>query len=216
MCGKVFARRLMTVHLKSCSKAGRPDKAAKLVPGFHVFIEARYLPEYWLHILIPVSAKLQFLDSFLREVWLECCGHLSEFRIAGVRYEAAADCVDAMWREEASRDLSARLSDVLQVGITFEHDYDFGSTTELRLKVLGVVETAARKVTIIARNEPPQVVCCSCERHPAEVICTECDAREGQGWMCRACAISEEHECGDEMCLPVVNSPRVGVCGYTG
>jgi hypothetical protein len=25
-----------------------------------------------------------------------------------------------------------------------------------------------------------------------------------------------KHECGDEMSLPVVNSPRMGVCGYCG
>jgi hypothetical protein len=24
------------------------------------------------------------------------------------------------------------------------------------------------------------------------------------------------HECGEEMLLPVVNSPRVAMCGYTG
>ena len=28
--------------------------------------------------------------------------------------------------------------------------------------------------------------------------------------------IEPEHECGAEVLLPVVNSPRVGVCGYSG
>jgi hypothetical protein len=32
--------------------------------------------------------------------------------------------------------------------------------------------------------------------------------------LCQACA--EDHECGEDMQLPVVNSPRVGVCGYAG
>lgn len=213
LCGGVFPRRAMTVHLKSCIKPGRPDKTGKAVAGFHVFIEARYLPEYWLHILIPADVKLQRLDSFLREVWLECCGHLSEFRIAGVSYQAAGDPDAASWGKP-SRRMSARLKDVLEVGTTFEYDYDFGSTTALRLKVLGEAETAARGVALIARNEPPPIVCSRCKRHPAEVICTECG--DGHGWMCNACATGEEHECGDEMLLPVVNSPRAGVCGYTG
>jgi hypothetical protein len=33
---------------------------------------------------------------------------------------------------------------------------------------------------------------------------------------CGAHAESEEHECGEEALLPVVNSPRMGMCGYTG
>jgi hypothetical protein len=35
-----------------------------------------------------------------------------------------------------------------------------------------------------------------------------------EGWLCDECAVG--HECGEEMLLPVVNSPRVGVCGYVG
>jgi hypothetical protein len=26
----------------------------------------------------------------------------------------------------------------------------------------------------------------------------------------------KDHECGEEMLLPMANSPRAGVCGYTG
>ena len=66
---------------------------------------------------------------------------------------------------------------------------------------------------LLARNEAPQVSYQRCSIHPATQICTEC-AWNGEGWLCEACAVA--HECGDEMCLPVVNSPRVGVCGYTG
>ena len=43
--------------------------------------------------------------------------------------------------------------------------------------------------------------------------CAQC-IYEGGGWLCEACAKS--HECGEEMLLPVVNSPRVGTWGYTG
>ena len=27
---------------------------------------------------------------------------------------------------------------------------------------------------------------------------------------------TEKHDCGEEALLPVVNSPRMGMCGYTG
>jgi hypothetical protein len=61
-------------------------------------------------------------------------------------------------------------------------------------------------------NEPPSIPCMSCGKIAAQV-CTEC-LWSGEGWLCDECAA--EHECGEEMLLPVVNSPRVGVCGYTG
>jgi hypothetical protein len=45
--------------------------------------------------------------------------------------------------------------------------------------------------------EPPLISCEVCGK-PATEVC------------------AGEHECGEEMLLPVVNSPRVGMCGYTG
>jgi len=41
-----------------------------------------------MHIEMPVSGTLYDLDSFLRAVWLECCGHLSAFRIGKVSYSS--------------------------------------------------------------------------------------------------------------------------------
>ena len=115
--------------------------------------------------------------------------------------------------EEVS--MTARLSQVLEVGMKFFYEYDYGSTTALVLKVVALRGQGLPKgaVQLLARNEAPHISCQRCSIRPANQICTEC-AFEGEGWLCEACAVA--HECGDEMCLPVVNSPRVGVCGYTG
>jgi hypothetical protein len=40
-------------------------------------------------------------------------------------------------------------------------------------------------------------------------MCVECES-----FVCDQCQNS--HECGEEMIMPVVNSPRMGVCGYAG
>ena len=37
---------------------------------------------------------------------------------------------------------------------------------------------------------------------------------ECEDFVCDQCL--ESHECGEEMVLDVVNSPRMGVCGYVG
>jgi len=199
----------MTRHLGACC---RPEASGQLpasekrppAPSFHLAIEGRDAKAYWMHVAVPVTAPLSKLDDFLRHTWLECCGHLSAFEIGSMRY--ASD--DEMT-------MRARLSQVLEVGMKFLYEYDYGSTTALVLKVVALREQSLPKgaVQLLARNEAPQVSCQRCSIHPATQICTEC-ASNGEGWLCEACAVA--HECGDEMCLPVVNSPRVGVCGYTG
>ena len=110
--------------------------------------------------------------------------------------------------------MGARLDEILSPGMKFNYEYDFGSTTHLAMKVVSQEQKQikGRVITVLARNEPPSYTCMSCGKMAAQV-CTEC-AWSGGGWLCDECAA--EHECGEDMLLPVVNSPRVGVCGYTG
>ncbi|HUL31011.1 MAG TPA: hypothetical protein VLZ03_11220, partial [Thermodesulfobacteriota bacterium] len=160
-------------------------------------VEGRDLPEYWMHLKVSSHARFQDLDNFLREIWLECCGHLSAFVIG---------------TEEVKK--GKKLEYVLRPGMQLTHEYDFGSTTELTLKVVSEFESNIKtgEVEVLARNDPPQIKCSYCD-HLATTICTEC-FYEDAGWLCNDCA--EDHECGEDMLLPVVNSPRTGVCGYTG
>jgi hypothetical protein len=153
---------------------------------------------FWLDIAARPEAKLKDLDSLLRRVWLECCGHLSEFY--GSR------------RDEVS--IHRRIDEFLgSTGSRLGYVYDFGSSTELLLSHTGVVEAAAVKgVRVVARNEAPSWPCDVCGQ-PARMVCTECTT-EGGGFCCETHAV--EHPCGEDMLLPVVNSPRMGVCGYTG
>ena len=87
LCGGVFDKAAMTSHLKSCLRkqemagAATAQKEAKRRPVFHLSVEGRYLPEYWMHLEVPAGATLDTLDRFLRDTWLECCGHMSEFEI---------------------------------------------------------------------------------------------------------------------------------------
>jgi hypothetical protein len=93
------------------------------------------------------------------------------------------------------------------------YEYDFGSTTSLVIGLSGVVEADLGKpVRIVARNEPPMWPCDLCDQ-PATMICAQC-VYEGRGFCCALHA--KKHACGKDMLLPVVNSPRMGVCGYTG
>ena len=212
LCGKSFARASMGRHLKTCIQSHAqemPASAKESGQRFHLMIEEPHGKQYWLHVAVPAEAPLSLLDSFLRHIWLECCGHMSAFEIGGRGYS-----VQPM-AEYGEKSMRTKLRQVLEVGQKFSYEYDFGSTTALGLKTVALFEQGPpkRSVQLLARNDPPEVACDACDGQPATVICTACDPI-GEGWLCTACA--DKHECDSEMYLPVVNSPRAGVCAYTG
>jgi hypothetical protein len=89
-CQQEFAKGKMTQHLKSCrarfaSAAEQEGREQRLL---HLFVEGKYRPDYWMHLEVPAELTLADLDDFLRAIWLECCGHLSEFEIGGVSYSS--------------------------------------------------------------------------------------------------------------------------------
>jgi hypothetical protein len=175
-------------------------------------VQGEYNSEYWLYAEMPATATLRNLDQFLRNIWLECCGHLSAFKIAGTQYsvETAAEAGDPWsappWEE---RNMDVPIGKVLRPDLKFTYEYDFGSTTQLALQVGGEREGQApqQRVRLLARNDPPQILCELCQKKPAAWI----EVWHDYIWSCEKCCKNTE-----EGVLPVVNSPRVGVCGYTG
>jgi hypothetical protein len=200
----------MTRHLAACRGSGEPAGRAARAPrlDYHVVVESRYGKAYWLHVGLPVDAPLSALDSFLRRIWLECCGHMSCFSIGPLRYASSP------MGELAERGMRVALNRVLEVGTSFTYEYDYGSTTELKLRVVGLREheTKGKGVVLLARNDAPEIACDVCGK-PATQVCGDC-SWSGGGWLCDGCG--RKHKCGEDMLLPVVNSPRVGVCGYSG
>lgn len=205
LCGESISKAAMTRHLSKCVpiQTAATPATLKAAPSFHLVVEGGW-KAYWLHLSVPAKAPLSKLDEFLRHIWLECCGHMSAFEIGGIRYSRAP--------MEEERGMATPLGRVLDVGTKFFYEYDFGSTTELRLTVAGFwnLDKPKGAVQLLARNEPPPIICVQCKAQPATQICTEC----GEAWLCESCAA--EHNCEEKMFLPVVNSPRAGVCAYTG
>jgi hypothetical protein len=217
-CHGEFSKSAMTRHLETCqqramteAKAGGKQKAQP-TRKLHLVVEGRDLPMYWMHLEVTASTTLATLDQFLRNTWLECCGHLSAFEIEGVRYAIDAGMYDD-W-DMGEKSMRVRLDKVLSPGQTYTYEYDYGTTTELKLRMISEyeVETKGKAIQVLARNTPPVILCEECGK-PATEVCSQC-IFDDRGWLCDDCA--EEHECGEEMLLPVVNSPRVGMCAYTG
>ncbi len=216
ICVASFSKSAMKKHLESCIQKhhfGKPSAYPVPVETklFTILAEGSFFHEYWMYLEVPANSMLKKLDNFLRDTWVECCGHLSQFIIEDRRYVSE---LDEYFKELNDKSMNYILENVLSVGKKFSYEYDFGSPTSLDLKVLSerVVEDSDSTVSLLARNEQPQVTCGSCEKI-ATYICRQCGCTD-EGWVCDDCALI--HECGEEMLLPVVNSPRVGLCGYTG
>ncbi len=160
-------------------------------------IEGAYNKDYWLYVDVPIDKSLSGVDSFLRKIWLECCGHMSVFSGSG--------------RIEIGK---ARKLRAFSVRDKLSHEYDFGSTTDTLITVVGTIRREKQKenVRLLARNIPPQFECEKCGK-PADYICTECKYQINNPLYCTECSEKHEHE---EMLLPVTNSPRMGECGYDG
>ena len=218
-CHRELSKASMTRHLESCEQrvamrgeAARHQKVKKF-KAFHLIVEGRHLPMYWMHLQVTVDTTLATLDHFLRDTWLECCGHLSVFRIGGWNYYVDAE-MDAYYWDMRRKNMQVKLEEVLSPGQTCSYEYDFGSTTELLVKVVleDEVDMQGKVIQVLARNSLSIIPCDECGE-PATSFCTQC-IYEDKGYLCDACA--KNHACGEEMLSPRVNSPRAGVCGYTG
>ncbi len=220
LCGAEYTGAGMSKHIVACAPkhfVENPLAGAPAEPVFLLVVYGASNPEYWIHVAVPATATLEDLDEFLRRIWLECCGHLSQFIIGTVYYvdeETLRESCFPPFSFREDRSMRTRLEQVLKEGMEFIHEYDMGTTTRLRLKVLTTftAQVGGDKVILLSRNQPPERLCVECGQ-PALFVCADCHWI-GQGWLCPRCA--KKHKCGVERLLPVVNSPRVGMCGYTG
>ena len=101
---------------------------------------------YWMELAVRADTTLRQLDEFLRGMWLECCGHLSEFTVLGVRYTNLAPHRDdpnaaairaEYWMEDDEEHMDVAVADVMPRDALVSYEYDYGSTTELFVENLG-------------------------------------------------------------------------------
>lgn len=192
LCGAELGKAAIKNHLLKAHNEPDAEQRCYLLK-----VEGAHNKDYWLYLDVSVGTTLSRLDAFLRDIWLECCGHLSAFSRAGGR------------EISESRKWSA-----FAIGDKLLHEYDFGSTTETLITIMGESQRKKQKgaVRLLARNVPPTFECGVCGKLAAH-ICVECIYESDNPFLCDECGDKHEHE---EMMLPVTNSPRMGVCGYGG
>lgn len=225
-CKKEYTRSGMLRHLQACKKRNvklAEERGKRRCRYFQIVIYGKYVKNYWLIVETSENTTLKELDKFIRDIWVECCGHLSAFTINEERYESCPD-TGGFWGIPA-KNMNYRLKDVVDVGDSILYEYDFGSTTELILDIHSCREGEKKnnEIVILSRNNPPKIVCSNCKQNTAKWVDPE-GYYEGLPFWCDECLDTENDYDDDEervyyepdFLLPVCNSPRMGVCGYEG
>ena len=216
LCGKSYRKSGMTRHLQSCiAKTGLPrEPRRRHVKSIHLFVEDDYRPEYWMHLAVPETTELAEIDQYLRDVWLECCWHLSSFFVGNTEYKWKIFEMDEFFADFGGRELKTMevcLGSVAPPRTMFGYWYDYGTTSELTLRTVGeLVGDGSDQITLLARNDPPAINCSLCGAPGMWVSPSENDWIAMLAGLCDNCAPAAEYR------LPVVNSPRCGVCAYDG
>ena len=216
--------RMKSTRKGTCWVCGRSIAASRMGPHLKTHIPAtgectHYIISvssggFWMFLQIPGNYTLKKIDEFLRNEWLECCGHLSVFNIDGVEYD-----VDPSSTEYSSpKSMNHKISRVLKEGMVFTHEYDFGTTTTLKLSVKAapVPPVAPKKgIVVLAVHDKIRFNCDVCGGE-ATKVCGYCSIYTDGSLLCDKC--SKEHPCivenGDDALLDAVQSPRVGLCAY--
>ena len=72
-CGKKYSKQGISRHLSThLNQLPASEKHTAL----HLRVDGG---PYFLNLLVDAKATLSTLDEFLRDIWLECCGHLSRY-----------------------------------------------------------------------------------------------------------------------------------------
>ena len=190
---------------------------------------------HWMMLIVQPTTSLRHLDQFLRNQWLECCGHMSHFEIGGVQYSACvpgpgdAPRFDDDLAQPDEQHMVHTIEETVNAGQSFHHEFDYGDTTCLNLKHTGVLPVPYHYllefinspkdsdrysddfITIVARNTGPER-CRVCGKNAHWRIYSE-DAPEGEDpivappFFCDECV-------PDQKLVRLRNSPRVGVGCY--
>ena len=208
-CGREMTSGGMSRHLQSCperQKAIQTAVSSKTAPQpcYHLLVRDAYNRDFWLHLEMNGRSTLQDLDRYLRAIWLECCGHLSQFSVGG-------------WRG-SEIPMNRKLESVVAPGHEMTHIYDFGTSSETVIKTVAVRlgnPLTQHPITLMARNSLPDATCAECGA-AATWYCADCVVTRGK-WI-NLCAAHRSNHDHDEYGgpSPLINSPRLGMCGYDG
>ena len=185
LCGNVIRAAAAAAHTTSCvmdavrSRYIARDVDERYARSKPIMLWVRSEQRrHWMMLVVQPTTSLRQLDGFLRDTWLECCGHMSHFGIGDVQYSACVPgpgdppMFDADLAEPDQRHMVHTVEETITTGQRFRHEFDYGDTTCLDLECVATLpvpygylpefinppEAATGHcdnfITIVARNQP--------------------------------------------------------------
>lgn len=211
LCQQDFKSSGILKHLKACAikNAGYASVKNDEDVCYLIHIRDRYDINYSLYLMVDGCVRLRELDEYLRNIWLECCGHLSLFDINGEYYESYTE-------SSCENDMEEEVGNLFYPKLKLKYEYDFGSTTYLDIKVEGAFNSTDDKkgIRLLARNKAPEYKCHNCGQ-TADFYYVDYDD-DLSGTVCSECRKEMKSEDYGIDFFELVNSPRMGVCAYYG
>ena len=189
ICRNVISEQELVTHLKTCVK-GNDDS----------FLIHAFAHPYYIYFSVSANSSLNDVDRFIRKLWVECCNHPSKFTINKTTYFSLGQEID-----ECDKTTDVKISEIFQPGMEFYYEYDFASPTNIDFKVIDRVK--GNGIKLLARNEKQEYKC-KCGKSADHLSIALMFG--GNAFLCSECSKKYPNA------LPVVNSPRMGMCKYKG
>lgn len=199
-CNELLESKELKTHLaKHLKELEKNAKDSETETFCHVEVQAE---DMFLHLLVKGDTKMKTIDTFLKKIWLDCCGHMSGFSHRHFKI-SKSDLVEHIFEPK----------------VKVQHQYDYGSTTHLDLIGHKHYQLKEKKeLILLSRNEPLKLMCDICKKKIATTLCCVC-LWDDESFFCDNCSEKHGENCSDYAdyaSMPIVNSPRMGVCGYEG
>lgn len=130
----------------------------------NVTFRAEPVLHYWMVAVIREDVTPRQVDEFLRNVWLECCNHLSQFNFGGMMIgsDEFEDEIRNHFEDIDTSHIATFDSELVKIalpGASFDHEYDMGATSITETTVNGLLELPeSRPITVVAQNHPPRAM----------------------------------------------------------
>lgn len=162
------------------------------------------IKKYWVYIVVPLDYTLHKLDSVIRNIWVECCNHLSEFIVSK---DNKINIYIYSNHEQEDKDINQQINllDVIKNKELVYH-YDFDNTTKINIEILDIITNKKNNenILLINRNNEVDINCSNCN-NSSNKICSICNKINCCYNSCM---------CDNKTLLPLLNSPRMGTCCY--
>jgi hypothetical protein len=187
LCKKKFGKKKILEHYLECLSIKNKDESGiiLLLNSYSEFTKNNY----YLFVKVGFETRLKDLDKFLREKWLGCCNHRSDF----------ADDI-------SEYSINKKILSINNTELLYRFDYGTESIVEIIIGNRLGGEDSNNNITILLESDKPYVKCSLCDEDSEYII--------NNNFYCKKDSDNINFDKDIDYKYIINNSPRIGKCGY--